>query len=87
MALSLCKELTLQGYSVPQDIAISGFDDVRDARANVPPLTTCYVSVSDMAKKAMETIDILLNGKEAPAARLFLQKSSSATPAAVNPPR
>ncbi|MFR5619345.1 MAG: substrate-binding domain-containing protein [Clostridium sp.] len=52
MALSLCKELTLQGYSVPQDIAISGFDDVRDARANVPPLTTCYVSVSDMAKKS-----------------------------------
>lgn len=67
MALSLCKELTLQGYSVPQDIAISGFDDVRDARANVPPLTTCHVSVSDMAKKAMETIDTLLNGKEAPA--------------------
>lgn len=67
MALSLCKELTLQGYSVPQDIAISGFDDVRDARANVPQLTTCYVSVSDMAKKAMETIDTLLNGKEAPA--------------------
>lgn len=67
MALSLCKELTLQGYSVPQDIAISGFDDVRDARANVPPLTTCYVSVPDLAKKAMETIDTLLNGKEAPA--------------------
>lgn len=67
MALSLCKELTLQGHSVPQDVAISGFDDVRDARANVPPLTTCYVSVSDMAKKAMETIDTLLNGKEAPA--------------------
>ena len=67
MALSLCKELTLQGYSVPQDIDISGFDYVRDARANVPPLTTCYVSVSDMAKKAMETIDTLLNGKEAPA--------------------
>lgn len=67
MALSLCKELTLQGYSVPQDVAISGFDDVRDARANVPSLTTCSVSIPDMAKKAMETIDTLLNGKEAPA--------------------
>lgn len=67
MALSLCKELTLRGYSVPQDVAISGFDDVRDARANVPPLTTCSVSIPDMAKKAMETIDTLLNGKEAPA--------------------
>lgn len=67
MALSLCKELTLQGHSVPQDVAISGFDDVLDARANVPPLTTCNVSIPDMAKKAMETIDTLLNGKEAPA--------------------
>lgn len=67
MALSLCKELTLQGYSVPQDIAISGFDDVRDARANIPPLTTLFVSVPDMAKKAIETIDTLLNEKEAPA--------------------
>ena len=67
MALSLCKELTLQGHSVPQDVAISGFDDVRDARTNVPPLTTCNVSIPDMAKKAMETIDTLLNGKEAPA--------------------
>lgn len=67
MALSLCKEFTMQGYSVPKDIAISGFDDVQDARANVPPLTTCYVSVSDMAKKAIETIDTLLNGKDAPA--------------------
>ena len=66
MARSLCKELTLQGHSVPQDVAISGFDDVRDARANVPPLTTCNVSIPDMAKKAMETIDTLLNGKEAP---------------------
>ena len=74
MALSLCKELTLQGYSVPQDIAISGFDDVRDARANIPPLTTCYVSVPDMAKKAMETIDTLLNGKEAPACTLVPTK-------------
>ena len=74
MALSLCKELTLQGYSVPQDIAISGFDDVRDARANIPPLTTCYVSVPDMAKKAMETIDTLLNGKEAPTCTLVPTK-------------
>ena len=32
MALSLCKELTLQGYSVPQDIAISGFDDGRGSQ-------------------------------------------------------
>lgn len=64
MALALCKELTLQGYSIPQDIAISGFDDVRDARANVPPLTTCYVSVTDMAKKTMETVDSLLKGNQ-----------------------
>lgn len=63
MALSLCKELTLQGYSVPQDVAISGFDNVQEAAANVPPLSTCSVSLEDMAALAFDTLERLLNGQ------------------------
>lgn len=63
MALSLCKELILQGYSVPQDIAISGFDDIEDAKANVPPLTTCQVSIDEMTYLAIDTIDRLIQKK------------------------
>lgn len=60
MALSLCKELTLQGYSVPQDVAITGFDDIEDAKANIPPLSTCRVSIDEMAFLAIDTIDCLI---------------------------
>lgn len=63
MALSLCKELTLQGYSVPQDVAISGFDNVLESAANVPPLSTCSVSLEDMSALAFDTLERLLNGQ------------------------
>lgn len=63
MALALCKELTLLGYSIPQDIAISGFDNIQETAANIPPLTTCSVSLEDMAALAFDTIDRLLNGQ------------------------
>lgn len=63
MALSLCKELTLQGYSVPQDVAISGFDNVQDSAANVPPLSTCSVSLEDMSSLAFDTLQRLLSGQ------------------------
>lgn len=63
MALSLCKELTLMGYSVPEDVALSGFDDILDAEANVPPLTTCRVSIREMAHLTIDTIDCLFQKK------------------------
>lgn len=63
MALSLCKELTLRGYSVPQDIAITGFDDIEEASSNIPPLTTCQVSINEMASLAIDTIDCLFRHK------------------------
>lgn len=69
MALSLCKELTLLGYSIPQDYAISGFDNVQDASTNIPPLTTCSVSLEDMASLAFDTIDQLLNGQSVESCR------------------
>lgn len=64
MALSLCKSLILQGYSIPQDFAISGYDDVVDAHNNVPPLTTCKVRIDELAYLAIDTIHQLLQGKE-----------------------
>lgn len=64
MALSLCKSLILQGYNIPQDFAICGFDDVADAGNNFPPLTTCKVRIDELAFLAVDTIHQLLQGKE-----------------------
>lgn len=64
MALALCKGLILQGYQVPKDFAICGFDDIVGAAANIPPLTTCRVSIEDLAYLAVDTIYELLQGHE-----------------------
>ena len=69
MALSLSKELALKGYAIPHDIAISGFDDVLDAKASVPPLTSCFVPIPEMATLAMDTIERLLNGQSVESCR------------------
>ncbi len=60
MALSLSREFIMRGYRVPEDFAISGYDDIQDACANTPPLTTCAVSTDELAKLAMDTIYRLL---------------------------
>ena len=64
MALSLCKALILRGYHVPNDFAICGYDDVHEANSNIPPLTTCRVSIEDLVELACDTIVQLLNGKK-----------------------
>lgn len=64
MALSLCKGLILQGYSIPQDFAICGFDDVSESVTNIPPLTTCKVSIDKLAYLVVDTIHRLQQGEE-----------------------
>jgi len=40
MALGAMRTLAAQGRRVPDDVAVMGFDDVREAQLAVPPLTT-----------------------------------------------
>ncbi|MEP7135235.1 MAG: substrate-binding domain-containing protein [Chloroflexota bacterium] len=52
MALGALEVLRSNGYNVPQDIAVTGFDDSEDGRHNIPPLTTIRQSVYDMGWQA-----------------------------------
>jgi len=40
LALGVLQELTLRGLRVPQDIAVTGYDDIEAAAAAVVPLTS-----------------------------------------------
>ena len=57
MALSICEELNKRGLRVPEDVCVSGFDYVDEAKANIPTLTSLEVDFEGMAVKAVEIID------------------------------
>lgn len=57
MALSICEELNKRGVRVPEDVCVSGFDYVDEAKANIPTLTSLEVDFKGMAVRAVEIID------------------------------
>lgn len=69
MANSLMNELIAKGFLVPDDIAISGFDDIWESSITLPPITTVSVSAESMAKEAMHIIEDMWEGKETESVR------------------
>ena len=50
MAFAVCKELEKNGYSVPNDIIVTGFDGIDESRHFSPQLTTCTEDIEARAK-------------------------------------
>lgn len=57
MAISVCEELIARGYRVPEEICVSGFDNVKEACYFEPPLATVEVSVEHLGESAVQLID------------------------------
>lgn len=64
MALEVMKALQEEGYEVPRDMAIIGFDNVHLSEQSNPPLTSLEPKFYDMAKKAVELLDSKLKNPE-----------------------
>ena len=62
-AFHLVELLKKQGYRVPEDIAVTGYDDFRFSTMCKPPLTTYQVNVREMARLSAEIIGNKLNGR------------------------
>ncbi|MBN1412515.1 MAG: substrate-binding domain-containing protein [Spirochaetales bacterium] len=56
MALRMQTILQSRGIRVPEDIAISGFDDAVESRAAIPPITTVQQPHYEIGKKAVELL-------------------------------
>ena len=67
MAIGALRALQDRGIRVPYDVAVVGFDDIEEAKATTPSLTTVQQPLIDLGKRATETLLALLNGKEVPA--------------------
>lgn len=61
MALGCYSTLKENGFDVPSDMSIVGFDDIRFAKYFSPPLTTIAQPVEDIGRRCVEVLLDLIN--------------------------
>ena len=64
MALSICDELKKRGIRIPEDICVSGYDDILEVRRYHPSITSIKAPFAAMGEKAVEIIDRVRKGVE-----------------------
>ena len=63
MALGAIRKLKKEGFDVPDDISIIGFDDIEVASQISPALTTIAAPVNEIAKHAFAMLKAQIDGK------------------------
>jgi sigma-B regulation protein RsbU (phosphoserine phosphatase) len=66
MAFGALKALGDRGISVPDDVALGGFDDTREAAASRPSLTTVRQPIHKLGQAGLEVLLKLLAGEQVP---------------------
>ncbi len=69
MALGAIRALRENGYRVPRDVPVTGFDDLRAARLGSPPLTTVSQPFDEIASGALGSILDQCAGRAVPELR------------------
>lgn len=62
MAISICEALRKRGCRVPEDIGVSGFDNIDEAYYSEPPIASVDLPIKSMAQIAVQTIDKIVKG-------------------------
>ncbi len=65
MAIASCEHLRKLGYKIPEDIMITGFDGIREAKCCNPPITTAKCDMNTATNNIVSVIDDILSGKSA----------------------
>jgi DNA-binding LacI/PurR family transcriptional regulator len=60
------------GIRVPGDVSLASIDDVADARASLPPLTTVAIPKREMGQRAVRRLLELLSDQEVPPHKIVL---------------
>lgn len=83
-AVGVLRGLNQAGVSVPEQMSVTGFDDVPSSRFITPSLTTAHVPVREMGELAIQTIVDRIGGREHDAEELLavdvVVRRSSAPP-------
>jgi signal transduction histidine kinase/DNA-binding LacI/PurR family transcriptional regulator/AraC-like DNA-binding protein len=88
MALQALKSLQARGYRVPDDLAVTGFNNSTEERLATPPLTTVNLPFYEQGAKAMDVLLNLLSGESVPAlitlpSKLIIRQSCGCSSAAI----
>lgn len=70
LALGAMHELQERGLGIPGDVAVTGFDDIEDARYVRPALTTVRPDVAFLAEEAMRLLNRRFKNPQADAERV-----------------
>jgi LacI family transcriptional regulator len=71
MAIGCLEALKDAGVAVPDDIALTGFDDIPIARYVTPPLTTAAVPIAEIGRQALECCAAVIAGDHTDHRRTF----------------
>jgi DNA-binding LacI/PurR family transcriptional regulator len=64
MAIGVIHAAWSMGVRVPRDVSVIGLDDIVLAAYTAPPLTTLAVDIAALARKSMELVFSLIEGKQ-----------------------
>ena len=64
VAMGLLSSLAERGIRVPDDISVTGFDDIPFATYTTPPLTTAAVPAAELGQRAWAAMRALLDGTQ-----------------------
>jgi DNA-binding LacI/PurR family transcriptional regulator len=81
MAFGALEALQQRGVRVPDDVAVTGFDDLREAQATGVPLTTVRQSFYTAGKHALEALLRRIHGEECPPGRCTAARCRKNRPA------
>ncbi len=92
-AIGVMREAYDFGISIPQELSVVGFDDVRLAQFMIPPLTTVQMSQTELAKLAFKALLAQVESDKPGTAgleyfldtSLILRKSTALAPASSSP--
>jgi LacI family repressor for deo operon, udp, cdd, tsx, nupC, and nupG len=83
LAAGACKALRRLGLRVPDDVSVTGFDDLALATAVEPELTTVRLPAEQLGERGMSSLLAVLDGREPPGADLpvrLVVRGSTAPP-------